>query len=136
LGMGVMPVSQDRIPAVPHGQAIATVHAALDAGITFFDTADTFAPSWDTMGHNEKIVAEALRTWSGDASQVVVATKRGITRRAGAATARPTTCAQRSRSPWSTWRPTPSTCTTGTAPTAASATPRACRPWRRCARRG
>src|SRR5699024_4509248 len=34
---------------------------------------------------------------------------------AGAATARPTTCAQRSRSPWSTWRPTPSTCTTGTA---------------------
>ncbi|HJB09393.1 MAG TPA: aldo/keto reductase [Candidatus Brachybacterium merdavium] len=83
LGMGVMPVSQDRIPAVPHGQAIATVHAALDAGITFFDTADTFAPSWDTMGHNEKIVAEALRTWSGDASQVVVATKGGITRGAG-----------------------------------------------------
>src|SRR5690625_877232 len=83
LGMGVMPVSQDRIPAVPHGQAIATVHAALDAGITFFDTADTFAPSWDTMGHNEKIVAEALRTWSGDTSQVVVATKGGITRGAG-----------------------------------------------------
>src|SRR5690625_3435468 len=83
LGMGVMPVSQDRIPAVPHGQAIATVHAALEAGITFFDTAATFAPSWDTMGHIEKIVAEALRTWSGDTSQVVVATKGGITRGAG-----------------------------------------------------
>src|SRR5699024_7786548 len=61
----------------------ATVHAALEAGITFFNTADTFAPNWDTMGHNEKIAAEALRTWSGDASQVVVATKGGITRGAG-----------------------------------------------------
>lgn len=83
LGMGAMPVSQGRIPAVPHEQAIATLHAALDAGITFFDTADTYAPSWDTMGHNEKIVAEALRTWDGDTSQVVVATKGGITRAAG-----------------------------------------------------
>lgn len=83
LGMGAMPVSQGRIPAVPHEQAIATLHAALDAGITFFDTADIYAPSWDTMGHNEKIVAEALRTWSGDASQTVVATKGGITRGAG-----------------------------------------------------
>lgn len=83
LGMGAMPVSQGRTPAVPHEQAIATLHAALDAGITFFDTADIYAPSWDTMGHNERIVAEALRTWPGDASQVVVATKGGITRGAG-----------------------------------------------------
>src|SRR5690625_1884284 len=83
LGMGAMPVSQGRFPVVPHEQAIATLHAALDAGITFFDTADIYAPSWDTMGHNERIVAEALRTWDGDASQVVVATKGGITRGAG-----------------------------------------------------
>lgn len=83
LGMGAMPVSQGRSPAVPHEQAIATLHAALDAGITFFDTADIYAPTWDTMGHNEQIVAEALRTWPGDTSQVVVATKGGITRGEG-----------------------------------------------------
>ena len=34
-------------------------------------------------GHNERIVAEALRTWSGDASGIFVATKGGITRSEG-----------------------------------------------------
>ncbi|MFC0674887.1 aldo/keto reductase [Brachybacterium hainanense] len=80
LGLGAMPLSLGRDPLPPHDQAIATVHAALDAGVTLIDTADVYAPSWDTMGHNEKIVAEALRSWSGDASRVVVATKGGITR--------------------------------------------------------
>lgn len=85
LGLGAMPVSLgDRAPA-PHDQAIAMLHAALDAGITLIDTADIYAPSWDTMGHNEALVAEALRSWEGDASQVVVATKGGITRSEGEA---------------------------------------------------
>src|SRR5699024_5879848 len=39
-------------------------------------------PSWDTMGHNEQLVGEAPRSWGGDRSQVVVATKGGITRSA------------------------------------------------------
>ncbi len=60
---------------------MATVHAALDAGVTLLDTADIYAPSWDQMGHNERIVAEALGSWGGDRSQVVVATKGGITRK-------------------------------------------------------
>ena len=85
IGMGVMPLSQGRGDAAPQEQARATVHAALDAGITFLDTADIYAPSWDTMGHNEKIVAGALNTWDGDRSQVVVATKGGITRGEGEA---------------------------------------------------
>jgi aryl-alcohol dehydrogenase-like predicted oxidoreductase len=85
LGLGAMPVSLgDRAPA-PHDQAIAMLHAALDAGITLIDTADIYAPSWDSMGHNEALVAEALRSWGGDASQVVVATKGGITRSEGEA---------------------------------------------------
>jgi len=62
---------------------VATVHAALDAGVTLIDTADIYAPAWDEMGHNERIVAEALRTWEGDASSIVVATKGGITRSEG-----------------------------------------------------
>ena len=82
LGLGAMPLSQGRGEPAPHDRAMATIHAALDAGITLLDTADIYAPSWDTMGHNEKLVGEALRSWDGDASRVVVATKGGITRSA------------------------------------------------------
>ncbi|GAA4457760.1 aldo/keto reductase [Phytohabitans houttuyneae] len=38
------------------GESIATVHAALDAGVTLIDTGDFYA-----MGHNELLLAEALR---------------------------------------------------------------------------
>lgn len=66
--------------------AIPALHAALDAGVTLLDTADIYAPSWNTIGHNERFVAEALRSWSGSAEQkskVVIATKAGIARRPG-----------------------------------------------------
>ena len=82
LGLGAMPLSMGRGEPAPRDRAIATVHAALDAGITLLDTADIYAPSWDTMGHNEAFVGEALRSWDGDRSSVVVATKGGITRSA------------------------------------------------------
>lgn len=83
LGLGAMPVSLGERAPAPHDQAIAMIHAALDAGITLIDTADIYAPTWDAMGHNEALVAEALRSWGGDASPVVVATKGGITRSDG-----------------------------------------------------
>ena len=83
IGLGAMPLSTGGSTTPSHDEAVAVVHAALDAGITLIDTADIYAPSWDTMGHNESIVAEALRTWAGDASNVVVATKGGITRAEG-----------------------------------------------------
>src|SRR5699024_7830557 len=82
LGLGAMPLSTGRGEPAPHDRAMATIHAALDAGITLLDTADIYAPSWDTMGHNEQLVGEALCSWGGDRSQVVVATKGGITRSA------------------------------------------------------
>ncbi len=87
IGLGAMPVSMGR-GDIPHDRALATIHAALDAGITLIDTADVYAPSWDTMGHNESIVAEALASWSGDRSSIVVATKGGITREPGEVWAR------------------------------------------------
>lgn len=83
LGLGVMPLSMGRTPAVPREQGIETVHAALDAGITLLDTADIYAPSWDTLGHNEELVAEALAAYSGSTADVVLATKGGITRGEG-----------------------------------------------------
>ncbi|WP_203566766.1 aldo/keto reductase [Aestuariimicrobium ganziense] len=83
IGLGCMPMSMGANVKPSPEQAEATVHAALDAGVTFLDTADIYAPSWDTMGHNERIVAKALKSWSGDASTITVATKGGITRGEG-----------------------------------------------------
>lgn len=84
IGLGAMPLSMNNDRVFPSREdAVATVHAALDAGVTLIDTADIYAPQWDQMGHNEEIVAEALRTWGGDASSVFVTTKGGITRAEG-----------------------------------------------------
>ncbi|MDX5317886.1 MAG: aldo/keto reductase [Actinomycetes bacterium] len=83
IGLGAMPLSMVRNGENGWDRANETVHAALDAGVTFIDTADIYAPSWDAMGHNERVVAEALRSYGGDVSGVVVGTKGGITRGAG-----------------------------------------------------
>ncbi|GDX24400.1 oxidoreductase [Actinomycetes bacterium] len=79
VGLGCMPLSN--IKMVDHReQAIATIHHAIDSGITLLDTANVYSPTWDTFGHNETLVAEAVRTYSGsaDISKVVIATKGGI----------------------------------------------------------
>ena len=84
IGLGAMPVSMnsdDKFPS--EADAISTVHAALDAGVTLIDTADIYSPSWDTMGHNERIVGRAVRSWGGKTDDIVIATKGGITRSAG-----------------------------------------------------
>ena len=84
LGLGCMPLSNGRM--VDHRQqAVETIHAALDAGITLLDTANIYAPSWDAVGHNEALVAEAIRTYTGASSltDVLITTKGGITRSEG-----------------------------------------------------
>jgi len=84
IGLGAMPVSMNNDQKYPsHEDAVATVQAALDAGVTFIDTADIYSPSWDTMGHNERIVGEAIRTYTGSTDHVVVGTKGGVTRGEG-----------------------------------------------------
>ena len=75
IGLGGMPMSIEGRP--DRSRSIATVHAALDAGVTLVDTADAYHVGADEVGHNEELVAEALRSWGGDASSVVVATKGG-----------------------------------------------------------
>ena len=66
-------------------RAIATVHRALDLGITLLDTSNIYAPAWDAVGHNEALVAEAVRTYSGpaDLTGLVLTTKGGIVRGEG-----------------------------------------------------
>lgn len=82
IGLGAMPVSMGANKRPGREQAIATIHAALNAGVTYIDTADIYAPSWDTMGHNEEIIAEALASY-GDSEGVIVGTKGGMTRSEG-----------------------------------------------------
>lgn len=61
---------------------IEAIHFALDQGVRLFDTADIYAPSWDTFGHNERLVAEAVNCHPLG-SEAIIATKSGITRKPG-----------------------------------------------------
>jgi aryl-alcohol dehydrogenase-like predicted oxidoreductase len=61
-------------------QGVRVVHAALDAGVRLLDTADVYCLSDEDLGHNERLMAKALRTWTGPRSEVLVATKGGLTR--------------------------------------------------------
>jgi aryl-alcohol dehydrogenase-like predicted oxidoreductase len=75
LGLGGMPMSIEGRPE--ESRAIATIHAALDAGITLIDTADAYHIGADEVGHNESLIARALASSGADTSQVLVATKGG-----------------------------------------------------------
>jgi aryl-alcohol dehydrogenase-like predicted oxidoreductase len=56
---------------VDDDESVAAIHAALDAGVTFFDTADVYG-----CGHSERVLARALARRRDD---VVIATKFGFT---------------------------------------------------------
>ncbi|PPG16415.1 MULTISPECIES: aldo/keto reductase [unclassified Rathayibacter] len=80
IGLGGMPMSIEGRP--DRERSIATIHAALDAGVTLIDTADAYhLATQDDLGHNELLIAEALRSYGGDTSAVLVATKGGHLRR-------------------------------------------------------
>jgi aryl-alcohol dehydrogenase-like predicted oxidoreductase len=78
IGLGAMPLSTKE-PRPSPADAEAVVHAALDAGVTLIDTADAYARDEAEFGHNEELVANALRSYGR--TDVLVATKGGHTRR-------------------------------------------------------
>jgi aryl-alcohol dehydrogenase-like predicted oxidoreductase len=75
VGLGGMPMSIEGRP--DEDRSVRTIHAALDAGVTFIDTADAYLLNAGETGHNERLIAKALATYGGDTSHVLVATKGG-----------------------------------------------------------
>jgi aryl-alcohol dehydrogenase-like predicted oxidoreductase len=71
LGLGCMGMSEFYGPG-DEAEAIATIHRALDLGVTLLDTADMYG-----VGRNEELVGRAIR---GRREQVVLATKFGNVR--------------------------------------------------------
>jgi aryl-alcohol dehydrogenase-like predicted oxidoreductase len=74
IGLGGMPMSVEGRP--DEARSLATLHAALDAGVTFIDTADAYHVNADEVGHNESLIAKALSSHDHGAD-VLVATKGG-----------------------------------------------------------
>lgn len=75
IGLGGMPMSIEGRP--DEARSIATIHAALDEGVTLFDSADAYHLHANEVGHNESLFAQAIASWGGDTSNVLVATKGG-----------------------------------------------------------
>ena len=69
LGLGCMGMSWSYGAAKDKAEMIALIHAAVDRGVTFFDTAEVYGPET-----NEELVGEALAPYKG---KVVIATKFG-----------------------------------------------------------
>jgi aryl-alcohol dehydrogenase-like predicted oxidoreductase len=78
IGLGGMPMSIEGRPN--RERSIATIHAALEVGVSLFDTAEAYSLSPGETGHNELLMAEAIAGYGGDTSDVLIATKGGITR--------------------------------------------------------
>ncbi|HMU61972.1 MAG TPA: aldo/keto reductase [Gemmatimonadales bacterium] len=81
VGFGGMPLSTAGRP--DETEAVRVIHAALDAGVRLLDTADVYCLSDEDLGHNERLMARALREWHGPRDEVIVATKGGMTRPQG-----------------------------------------------------
>ncbi len=70
LGLGCMRMSHDESPVPDKQEMITFLHAALERGITFFDTAEVYGPFT-----NEELLGEALSPFR---EHVVIATKFGF----------------------------------------------------------
>ena len=80
VGLGCMRLSTD--PNRDEKRAVATIAAAAVAGITVFDTAHAYGLGATDLGHNERLLARALRL-SGASARARIVTKGGMSRADG-----------------------------------------------------
>lgn len=85
LGMGTMALAIEGRP--DRDTAIRTIHAGLNAGVRYLDTAwSYYLPSQpgtgtaEDLGYGEKMVRDALASWDGPRDEVLIATKTGYRR--------------------------------------------------------
>ncbi|MFI6512333.1 aldo/keto reductase [Streptosporangium sp. NPDC050855] len=71
IGLGCMGMSDLYGPA-DEAEGVATIHAAIDAGVTLLDTGDFYG-----MGANELLIRDALRARPGDRDKVAISVKFG-----------------------------------------------------------
>ncbi len=81
VGFGGMPLSMTERPSEEIG--IEVLHASMDAGMKLLDTADVYCLDNRDIGHNERLMAKAVATWSGDRDSIFIATKGGLIRPEG-----------------------------------------------------
>jgi aryl-alcohol dehydrogenase-like predicted oxidoreductase len=75
IGLGAMGMSGSYGDASDEAESIRTIHRAIELGVTFLDTAETYG-----QGHNEQLVGRAIKDRR---DQVVLATKFGIASHTG-----------------------------------------------------
>jgi aryl-alcohol dehydrogenase-like predicted oxidoreductase len=80
IGFGGMPLSIQGRPGDDVGRRV--INAAIDAGVTFIDTADVYCLNDGDLGHNERLIASAIRQ-RRDRDSIRIATKAGLRRPAG-----------------------------------------------------
>src|SRR4051812_24071398 len=73
IGLGCMGMSPDLYGPADEDEGVATIHAALDAGVTLLDTGDFYG-----MGHNEMLIGRALADRRRD--DVLISVKFGAQR--------------------------------------------------------
>jgi aryl-alcohol dehydrogenase-like predicted oxidoreductase len=78
IGLGAMPMSLSTRP--PESQSIEVIHRALELGITFIDTADSYCKDESDKHHSERLIHKALQSYKREASNIIVATKGGLMR--------------------------------------------------------
>lgn len=81
IGLGAMPLAIAGRP--DESEAVRVIHAALDAGVTWIDVADSYCIGEGDIGYSERLVNRAVVSWGGSRDAILVATKGGYVRPRG-----------------------------------------------------